>query len=65
MDLKYIIDLVDPGHLVLWGPGGVLSHVVARRAIDLLSQEALPALKGYQADQQKWRASRVGKRRAI
>jgi hypothetical protein len=47
MDLKSIIDLVNPGDLVLWGPGGVMSHMVARCAIDLLSQEALPTLKGY------------------
>jgi len=42
-----------------------MSHTVAMRAIDLLSQEVIPALKDYQADREKGRASRVGERRAI
>lgn len=62
--LKRIMDLVDPGYLVLWGREGPMSHQVAMRGIDLLGQEVIPALKAYQADREKGRASSVGKGRA-
>ena len=55
------VDLVDPGYLTLWGREGPMSHQVAMRAIDLLGQEVIPALKDYQADREKGRASRSGK----
>jgi alkanesulfonate monooxygenase SsuD/methylene tetrahydromethanopterin reductase-like flavin-dependent oxidoreductase (luciferase family) len=51
--LQHIIDLVDPGYLILWGREGPMSHEAARRAIDLLGQEVIPALKAYQPDREK------------
>ena len=51
--LKHIIDVVDPGYVVLWGREGPMSHEVAMRTIDLLSQEVIPAIKGYTADREK------------
>jgi alkanesulfonate monooxygenase SsuD/methylene tetrahydromethanopterin reductase-like flavin-dependent oxidoreductase (luciferase family) len=47
--LKKIIDLIDPGYVVLWGREGPMSHEVAMRSIDLMSQEVIPAIKEYQA----------------
>ena len=55
--LKRIIDVVDPAYLVLWGREGPMSHEVAMRCIDLLSQEVIPAVKEYQADREKGRQS--------
>ena len=55
--LKRIIDVVDPAYLVLWGREGPMSHQVAMRCIDLLSQEVIPAVKEYQADREKGRQS--------
>jgi hypothetical protein len=37
-----------------------MSHKVAMRAIDLMTQEVIPAIKEYQADREKGRASSVG-----
>jgi len=48
--LQPIMDLVDPGYLILWDREGPMSHQVAMRAIDLLGQEVIPALKAYQPD---------------
>jgi len=45
--LKHIIDVVDPGNLVLWGREGPMSHKTAMRCIDLLTQEVIPAIKEY------------------
>ena len=59
--LKYVIDLVDPGYMVFWGREGPMSHQVAMRGIDLMTQEVIPAVKAYQADREKGRASSVGK----
>jgi hypothetical protein len=42
---KHIIDLVDPGYMILWGGEGRMSHTVAMRTIDLLSQEVPPSLR--------------------
>lgn len=53
--LQHIIDVVDPGYMVLWGREGLMSHDVAIRGIDLLSQEVIPAIKAYQADREKGR----------
>ena len=50
--LKRIIDLINPGTIVLWGREGPMSHDVAMRNIDLLTQEVIPAIKEYQAVQQ-------------
>jgi alkanesulfonate monooxygenase SsuD/methylene tetrahydromethanopterin reductase-like flavin-dependent oxidoreductase (luciferase family) len=57
--LQHIIDVVDPGYMILWGREGLMSHEVAMRGIDLLSQEVIPAIKAYQADRQKGRKSSV------
>ncbi len=48
-----MIDLIDPAYLVLWGREGPMSHEVAMRSIDLMSQEVIPAIKEYQADREK------------
>ena len=50
--LKSIIDLIDPGHIVLWGREGPMSHKVAMRSIDLMTQEVIPAIKDYEANRQ-------------
>ena len=47
--LKKVIDLIDPGYIVLWGREGPMSHKVAMRSIDLMTQEVIPAIKEYQA----------------
>jgi hypothetical protein len=62
--LKHIIDLVNPRYMIFWGREGPMLHQVAMRAIDLLGQEVIPAIKEYQADREKGRASSVGKRHA-
>jgi hypothetical protein len=62
--LQHIIDLVDLRYMIFWGREGPMSHQVARRAIDLRGQEVIPAIKEYQADREKGRASSVGKRHA-
>lgn len=59
--LKHIIDLVDPRYMIFWGREGPMLHQVPMRAIDLLGQEVIPAIKEYQADREKGRASSVGK----
>ena len=46
--LKHIVDVVDPGYLVLWGREGPMSHQTAVRCIDLLTQEVIPAIKEHQ-----------------
>jgi hypothetical protein len=46
--LKHIADVVNPANMVLWGREGPMSHQVAMRCIDLLSQEVIPAIKEYQ-----------------
>jgi len=51
--LKRIIDVVDPAYLVLWGREGPMSHEVAMRCIDLLSQEVIPAIKEYQPQRKR------------
>jgi alkanesulfonate monooxygenase SsuD/methylene tetrahydromethanopterin reductase-like flavin-dependent oxidoreductase (luciferase family) len=48
--LQHIMDVVDPGYMILWGREGRMSHEVAMRGIDLLTQEVIPAIKAYQAD---------------
>ena len=44
---------VDPADIVLWGPEGSMSHQVAMRAIDLMSQEVIPAIKEYQSQRER------------
>jgi hypothetical protein len=51
--LKHIIDVVDPGYMIFWGREGPMLHKVAMRAIDLMCQEVIPALKEYQPDPEK------------
>jgi len=50
--LKSIIDLIDPGYIVLWGREGPMSHKVAMRSIDLMTQEVIPAIKEYESARQ-------------
>ncbi len=45
--LKHIIDVVDPGYMILWGREGPMPHESAMRCIDLLTQEVIPAIKEY------------------
>jgi alkanesulfonate monooxygenase SsuD/methylene tetrahydromethanopterin reductase-like flavin-dependent oxidoreductase (luciferase family) len=51
--LQYLIDIADPGYLIIWGREGLMSHEVAVRGIDLLTREVIPAIKAYQADREK------------
>jgi hypothetical protein len=53
--LQRIIDVVDPGYMVFWGREGLMSHEVAVRGIDLMTQEVIPAIKAYRADRDKGR----------
>ncbi len=55
--LKVALDVVDPGSLVLWDREGPMSHQVAMRSIDLMTQEVIPAVKEYQADRERGRKS--------
>jgi alkanesulfonate monooxygenase SsuD/methylene tetrahydromethanopterin reductase-like flavin-dependent oxidoreductase (luciferase family) len=57
--LKDIIDIVDPGYMILWGREGLMSHEVAVRGIDLMTQEVIPAIKEYRADREKSRRAAV------
>ena len=57
--LKHIADVVDPGFMVFWGREGPMSHQVAMRCIDLMTQEVIPALKEYQPDRERGRKSAV------
>ena len=59
--LKDVIDLIDPGYVVLWGREGPMSHDVAMRSIDLMAQEVIPAIKEYQADREKGEAVALAK----
>lgn len=59
--LKDVIDLIDPGYVVLWGREGPMSHDVAMRSIDLMAQEVIPAIKEYQADREKGKAVALAK----
>ena len=45
--LKTIVDVMDPSQLIIWGREGTMSHEVAMRSIDLMTQEVIPALKEY------------------
>jgi hypothetical protein len=47
--------------MIFWGREGPMSHKVAMRAIDLMTQEVIPAVKAYQADREKGRQSQVGR----
>jgi alkanesulfonate monooxygenase SsuD/methylene tetrahydromethanopterin reductase-like flavin-dependent oxidoreductase (luciferase family) len=46
--LQHIIDVVDPGYMVLWGREGLMTHEVAMRGIDLMTREVIPAIKQYE-----------------
>jgi hypothetical protein len=48
--------------MVLWGREGLMSHDVAVRGIDLMTQEVIPAIKAYQADREKGRRPTVAAR---
>ena len=50
--LQRIIDVVDPGYMILWGREGLMSHEVAVHGIDLLTREVIPAIKAYRADRE-------------
>ena len=47
--LKSLIDIIDPGYIILWGREGPMSHKVAMRSIDLITQEVIPAIREYEA----------------
>jgi hypothetical protein len=51
--LQHLIDIVDPGALIIWGWEGPMSHEVAVRGIDLLGQEVIPAIKACQSNREK------------
>jgi alkanesulfonate monooxygenase SsuD/methylene tetrahydromethanopterin reductase-like flavin-dependent oxidoreductase (luciferase family) len=59
--LKHVIDLIDPGYVVLWGREGPMSHDVAMRSIDLMAQEVIPAIKEYRVDREKGKAAALAK----
>ena len=45
--LKSMVDVVDPGWLILWPREGPMSHAVAVRGMELLGKEVIPAIKEY------------------
>jgi alkanesulfonate monooxygenase SsuD/methylene tetrahydromethanopterin reductase-like flavin-dependent oxidoreductase (luciferase family) len=51
--LKHLIDIIDPGYLIFWGREGPMSHDVAMRSIDLMTQEVIPAVKEYEAQREE------------
>jgi hypothetical protein len=51
--LQYLIDIVDPAYMIFWGREGQMSHQVAMRSIDLMTQEVIPSIKTYQADRER------------
>ena len=53
--LQRIIDVVDPAYMVFWGREGLMSHDVAMRAIDLMTQDVIPAIKAYRPDRERGR----------
>ena len=55
--LKHAIDMIDPSYLIFWGREGHMSHEVAMRSIDLMTQEVIPAVKEYQVDREKGKAA--------
>ena len=50
--MKHLIDVIDPGYIIFWGREGPMSHEVAVRNIDLLTQEVIPALREYEAQRE-------------
>ena len=46
--LKYLMDIIDPANLILWGREGRMSHDDAMHNINLLGKEVIPAIKDYQ-----------------
>ncbi len=50
--LKYLMDIIDPANLILWGREGRMSHDDAMKNIDLLGKEVIPAIKDYQPQYQ-------------
>jgi hypothetical protein len=53
--LQHILDVCDPGSMILWGREGLMSHEVAVRGIDLLTKEVIPALRAYRPDRERGR----------
>ena len=51
--MKHLIDIIDPGYVIFWGREGPMTHEVAVRNIDLLTQGALPALREYEAQREE------------
>ena len=45
--LKYLMDIIDPANLILWGREGRMSHDDAMHNINLLGKEVIPAIKDY------------------
>lgn len=50
--MKHLIDIIDPGYIIFWGREGPMSHDVAVRSIDLMTQEVIPALREYEAQRE-------------
>ena len=46
--LKYLMDIIDPANLIIWGREGRMSHDDAMNNINLLGKEVIPAIKDYQ-----------------
>jgi alkanesulfonate monooxygenase SsuD/methylene tetrahydromethanopterin reductase-like flavin-dependent oxidoreductase (luciferase family) len=59
--LQHIMDVVDPGYMIFWGREGPMSHTVAKRAIDLMVQEVIPAIKEYKPDPETRLARRASR----
>lgn len=55
--LQYLADIIDPAYMIFWGREGQMSHQVAMRSIDLMTQEVIPAIKAYQTDHERGRAA--------
>ena len=50
--MKHLIDIIDPGYIIFWGREGPMTHDVAMRNIDLMTQEVIPALREYEAQRE-------------
>jgi hypothetical protein len=43
--LKYVLDRMQPGYLLIYGNGGPMPHKEVMRSIELGGKEVIPALK--------------------
>jgi alkanesulfonate monooxygenase SsuD/methylene tetrahydromethanopterin reductase-like flavin-dependent oxidoreductase (luciferase family) len=56
--LKTLVDRLDPFFLALWGREGPMSTEVAKRSIELLAQEVIPAMREHVPDTAAAQASK-------